>query len=123
MTTIRLSALTSEWPTSNVTRQEHHYAQAAKAKDIRRRAKIAAMGLEPMMGPAQITATISWADERHRDVDNVSLKAAIDGLKDAGLIADDCTCHLLRVAREVGPKHNDAGRIHVELRLETVGER
>lgn len=60
--------------------------------------------------PVVITLTVTPPDRRRRDVDSFALayKAAVDGLRDAGVIADDSWTHVpemrIRVAEPDGTK-------------------
>ena len=93
-----------------------HYMKLARAKRL---AKDEAMALVyeqvGMGGPetpydsAHITITWVAGDKRRRDPDNLfaSMKPYIDGLVDAGLIADDSAMHVSYTLRyERGDKNN-----------------
>lgn len=118
--TLRLDLGTDELPTANVTRKEHHFAQARKAKILREQVHIMARRKGAVPVPARLTAHISWGDNIHRDVDNVSLKAIIDGLVDAGVLPDDWWQPLPQVMRIAGPIHGIRGRVHLEVTVETL---
>ncbi len=79
------------------------YAKAAAVKRYRRLAReaVEAEGIESgPWGHATVGATFHYKIKRRRDQDNAmaSLKAAYDGLVDAGLIIDDDFEHLERLA-------------------------
>lgn len=120
MNTITFQHSSTDWPTANAIRREHHYAQARTSKTLRTLAKLKARDMGTVNTPARLIATISWADNIHRDLDNVSLKAITDGLVDAGVIPDDCTCHVVEVVRRLGPKHTKKGSVQVSISLETI---
>jgi len=80
------------WPNA----RPHHMAKARAAKAYRHEAKLAAKQAMGRAVPvrwteATIQATFRFTTARRRDPDNclAALKAAFDGLRDAGLIADD----------------------------------
>jgi crossover junction endodeoxyribonuclease RusA len=72
-----------------------HWAKKAKAvKEYRRRAWALArkaMRTPPRWKEAEARAVFYWPDRRRRDRDNAqaSLKAAWDGITDAGMLEDD----------------------------------
>lgn len=53
----------------------------------------------PPLGRAKVTAELRWVDRRRRDASNYmpTIKAAIDGLVDAQVLADDDDEHLLEL--------------------------
>ena len=93
--------------------KRHHYMKVANAK---RHAKDHAIALvyeqgrpETPYDSAHITITWVAGDKRRRDPDNLfaSMKPYIDGLVDAGLIADDSAMHVSYTLRyERGDKNN-----------------
>ncbi len=80
-----------EWLRSNDRR--HYHAAAALTRKWRETAAWRARQarLPKIVGPVEITAIIHRADKRKADAPNSwpSVKAAIDGLVDAGVIPDD----------------------------------
>lgn len=71
-----------------------HWAKIAQAKRLaRREAWAVAMRAKegPPMAKASLKPVFYWPDRRRRDDDNAvaSLKAARDGLADAGVVVDD----------------------------------
>ncbi len=97
-----------------------HWAQRARAvKAYRQQAWVAgAQALAGQDGPewtnATEQATFYWPDARRRDRDNASamLKAAFDGLVDAGILSDDRG--LTHQPVEFAVDKNDP---HVEIRI------
>lgn len=68
---------------------------------LRNRARLAVLESGVTSGPwplASVTATFYHRDERRRDPDNymAMLKGAYDGMRDAGLLVDDDSKHLIR---------------------------
>lgn len=76
----------------NANHRMHWAKKAEKTKAIRWRARWAAKtsGIK-RMDQAHLTVHIHWPDKRRRDEHNITptIKAAIDGLIDAGLLPDD----------------------------------
>lgn len=68
---------------------------------------------------ATLVVETRWPDRRIRDADNVApmSKAAIDGVVQAGLLADDNSKILLRTAYEIGEVKKDSDWVACWLRL------
>ena len=91
---IILEVPTVQLLTSN---QRLHWAvKAERTKLIRHRAYIAARDAITPMEAAHLTVGITWPDRRERDAHNIipTLKAAIDGIVQAGLLPDDSDRYL-----------------------------
>ncbi len=73
----------------NSNHRTHWAVRARKQRQLRAQAKAACQGLNPLAGRLTLTVSFRFPDKRHRDLDNYSLKAAVDGAVDAGLIPDD----------------------------------
>ena len=78
------------------------FAKAAAAKKYRRLAREAVEEEQIDSAPwptVEVTAHFFHANKRRRDADNAigSLKAAYDGIVDAGLVIDDDPEHMLRM--------------------------
>ncbi|WEB41532.1 hypothetical protein MOV08_21165 [Streptomyces yunnanensis] len=77
----------------NSNHRVHHYRRARIVKALRNAAKEAAAGLPALdgCGPVRIIAVLHPHDRRRRDPANwyPSVKAAVDGLVDAGVLTDD----------------------------------
>ena len=73
----------------------HYFAKAKATKMYRRMAAVIAVSAScndrPQWAQATAQATFYFAQNRNRDKDNLlaSLKAAFDGIADAGVVADD----------------------------------
>jgi len=71
-------------------------ARAAAVKWYRESARLIALVAlsrkKPLWTKARVRCRFYFADRRRRDRDNLlaSMKAAFDGLADAGVVADDC---------------------------------
>lgn len=106
------------WINSN---QRLHRMQTAKlTKQWREAGKAASEGLPPFTCPVHVTAYI-WKPRRGRyDVLNLwpSLKAVIDGIVDAELLADDDHSHI------TGPdmRHGGIGPARIVLEIEPIKE-
>lgn len=111
---------TKSLPTANGQRREHYHVQARAAKDLRAQACAIGKGLGRVDTPAQITIAVGKAHGGRWDVDNVSAKAIIDGLVDAGMLPDDNTRYLKRVTKEEGPRHERKGLVVVRVVVETM---
>ncbi|HWL54289.1 MAG TPA: hypothetical protein VNQ90_17750 [Chthoniobacteraceae bacterium] len=88
-------------PNCVVATRGGRFAKASAVKRYRAMAKEAVEAACVETGPwerALATVTFFWPDNRRRDEDNAvaSLKAAYDGIVDAGLIVDDNSRHLRR---------------------------
>lgn len=85
----------------------HWRKRAEKSRRYRRAARWIAMeaqgGTPRNWSRAVARVTFTWPDARRRDADNAiaSLKAAFDGLVDAGVVSDDSTA----VLRRPEPEH------------------
>jgi crossover junction endodeoxyribonuclease RusA len=90
----------------------NRYARAALIKTIRMVTKHRALGI-PHMGRARITLEYVPRDTRRRDALNLAptLKAAVDGIVDAGILVDDDDAHCEQIPRILpkGPAFNARG--------------
>ena len=102
----------------------HHMVKAKAVRRYRRAAWACALeaqaplfGRRPRWAAAKASATFYFPDRWQRDADNLlaSLKAAFDGLADAGLIADDAGLTHAPVVVDV-----DADNPRVEIRLDKL---
>jgi len=66
---------------------------------------------EPLSGRLSVKINATMPDKRRRDLDNI-LKAALDGLQNAGIYLDDCQIDALEVRR--GPVQKP-GRLKIEI--------
>lgn len=117
---IRLEVRRRDWITAN---QRHHYHERGRrVKVIRTAARIKAeMDEIAPRDRARILVVVRWPDRRRRDVHNLfpTIKAAVDGLVDAGVLPDDDDTHLigpdLRVDRDtLAPKDRVVLTMHLE---------
>ena len=100
----------------------HWRSKAAATKALRQAARdAAAIAMrstdEPLpMGAAKVTVTYRVADRRRRDRDNLlaMLKAAFDGIADAGLVEDDADFTYAPVRLDVVGRNGDVG-VSVEV--------
>lgn len=95
----------TEWLSSN---QRLHWARRAKlTRTWREAACWRAIGAKLPLGLARvsITATIHRTDNRRADAHNrlPTIKAAIDGVVDAGVLLDDSDKHIASLTIEAGP--------------------
>lgn len=87
----------------------YHWAvRARRSRTIRRMAWLEARsaGLEPEAGPVAVTVTVAYPRRGRHDPENFapSWKPAIDGLVDAGVLPDDDSTHVTRVACRADPR-------------------
>lgn len=102
-----------EWINSNDRR--HRQAEAKLTKAWRAAGREAAAGSPTFTERVHITATIHKAREGRWDPNNLwpSVKAAVDGIVEAGVLADDDWKHVLGPDMRKGAK--GAPRIVLEL--------
>lgn len=88
--------ITLIWPTAdlinlNAERTWHHQRRARMVRAIRAEVAAMAADLHRFDGQVTITARFRWHDARRRDTSNLlpTIKAAVDGLVDAGVLPDD----------------------------------
>lgn len=103
------------WLSSNATTNRHwrHRQQVTKAWR-KAAAWIARVDrVQPFHRPVHITGTIHRANRQVWDVDGavVTIKAAIDGLRDAGVLAGDDHRYVRSVTSEWGEPDPDAPRL------------
>ena len=107
------------WLTANG--RLHWAAKASRTKRIRRLAFLLAQKL-PAMDAANIHAAISYPTARRADPANASptVKAAIDGIVDAGVLPDDDHRHVPGVTFSRGPDTGTTGLYRISLTLEPL---
>lgn len=93
-----MSTITFAVPTGRIlnANQRSHWAKRAElTRFLRAEAMLHAID-HPRMDRAHLTVHVGWPDKRRRDVHNIfpTIKAAIDGFIDAGLLPDDSDAHL-----------------------------
>lgn len=94
--------------------QRSHWAVKANAvRGVREVVAHLASGLPTVLVP--VTVGIDWhvPDRRHRDVDNIAptLKPAIDGLRDAGVLPEDHSLIVTRTWQRI--THSDGWGIEI----------
>lgn len=107
------------WVSTNSQRHKHHQAQAAVVAPWRRAAAEAALNTPAVSQPAAVTATIHKTRNNRWDIDGIvpTVKACIDGLRDAGVLAEDNDQHIAALTVRVGCVCRDP---RVELRIEAL---
>ncbi|HCS2945820.1 TPA: hypothetical protein OQU49_004438, partial [Shigella flexneri] len=98
----------------------HHMDRARRTKTIRQLAGTLARSTGPF-NTVTIDAVISYPSSRRADPHNVMgtvIKAAIDGLVDAGTIPDDNAKHLTKTSIELGPPTRQPGTYRVTLNIQ-----
>ena len=117
------------WPVDqlvnlNAERSLHHYQRARLVRPIREAFRHAAVDLAPLDGPVVVVGRFQWADRRVRDTSNwlPTLKAAVDGLVDAGVIArdDDKTVRDTRIGPDGAPSKGLRGHARITVSIEEV---
>jgi len=106
----------------NSNQRLHRMAQAKLTKTWRQASATAAHGLEPFTTQVHIIAHIFKPRGGRWDPNNLwpTVKAAVDGLVDAGLLADDDHKHLIGPDMRAGGKGNP--EIVLEIREVDHGE-
>ena len=122
--TITLTIPTSEWLSSN---QRLHWAQKARrTRSIRTRAFMTARaalhagGITPHEGRTLVHALIAYPTRHKADPPNAypTVKAAIDGMVDAGVFPEDNSEHVV-LSFDRDPDKSPAGTYRVTLTMET----
>lgn len=109
-----------EWWTSND--RPHWQVRRRRTEAVRTRARLAARTLPPM-GRIALDVAVSTPTARRFDPHNIAgtvLKAAIDGLVDAGVIPDDDAAHLTAVTIRRGTPTGERGTYQLTLTLTPV---
>lgn len=123
MTTVTVPAL-APWITGNASTNRHWRHRQGLVKAWRETAALHARAAArtPVASPFAITATIYKPTNRLWDVDGAvsTLKACIDGCRDAGLIQADDHRHLRSLTIHAGPV--DPTHPRVELTIEHLEE-
>lgn len=105
-----------EWISANA--REHHMVKAAKTKAWRAAAEAhaRAAGIPPL-ARVHFTAEPRWTDKRRRDALNAAptIKAVIDGIVDAGVIADDADRYVSGVEVRNGPPATGIARLRITI--------
>jgi Holliday junction resolvase RusA-like endonuclease len=105
------------WLTTNG--RDHWAVKNAGTKTWRRSTWALTKGTRPIQGPVKITATIIKPTRHRYDLDGhvPTVKACIDGLRDAGVITEDHTGVVPELTLRAGEPARRAG---VLLRIESI---
>lgn len=122
---IEFSIATSDVISANG--REHHMTKARKTRTVRLMAMLEATKLTfqrptPLIDKAHVTVSIGWQPlKRKRDADNLAptVKAAIDGMVDAGIFEDDNDEHRLSTKYTTYPR-SEAGRVWLRFEFSEV---
>lgn len=121
MTTVTVPAL-APWVTANASTNRHWRHRQGLVKAWREAAALHARAAArtPVRSPFAVTATVYRADRRLWDVDGAvsTLKACIDGCRDAGLIQADDHRHMIALTVIAGAP--DPTHPRVELTIEPL---
>ena len=101
---------------NNSNTREHYMVKARKRAAMREAMRLLARDATPVHGKVRLLVGFAFPDRRHRDLDNLEIKGAIDGLVDAGVIEDDRSTVLTAVTRW-RMEHKSEWK-YVELRFE-----
>lgn len=108
----------------NAERRLHHHARAQLVRRLRDAFRSLAADVHPITGPIEVIGRFQWADRRRRDTSNwlPTLKAAVDGLEDAGVIPrdDDTFIRDTRIGPEPEPAPGLAGYCRITITLREV---
>lgn len=101
---------------NNSNKREHYQVKARKRAAMREAMRLLAQQATPVPGKVRLLVGFAFPDRRHRDLDNLEIKGAIDGLVDAGVMDEDRSTVLVSVTRW-RMEHKSRSR-YVELRFE-----
>lgn len=119
------------WPVDqlvnlNAERSMHHQQRAKLVRPLRDAFRALAVDVAPLTGPVIVTGRFQWADKRVRDTSNwlPTLKAAVDGITDAGVLAkdDDTTVLDTRIGVDLPPAPGLAGYCRITVTIEEVAD-
>lgn len=118
--TITVDIPSAMWLSSN---HRHHWRQkAARTADIRTLARHACKGVEPVAGPVVITAHVGYPPRVHiADAPNAwdSIKPAIDGIVDAGVLIGDDSAVIVEHRFLRDPERTPRGRYRLTIHITT----
>jgi len=105
----------------NAERSMNRFTRARLVKPIREAARSLGAGHPMIDGPVNIEARFQWADARVRDTSNwlPTVKAMVDGLVDAGVLArdDDRTVRHTGIGVDLPPQPGLKGYTQIVLTL------
>lgn len=116
MSTLELEIPRDWWMTSN--QRLHWAAKAKRTRWIRQAAALAARGTRHHR-QAHVTAYVAYPRNNRADPANAypTIKAAIDGLVDAGVLGDDDSTHLPALTIRRDPPTGRTGLYRIRLVL------
>lgn len=120
MTTILVDIPSAMWLHSN--QRLHRMQVAARTRDIRLLAKHASRDTAPVPGPVVLTVHVGYPPRVHRvDVPNAypSIKAAIDGCVDSGVLTDDSSEVIVEHRFRRDPERTPRGTYRLTLHITT----
>lgn len=110
-----LLSITAPGPFLRTNRRDHFHQRAILTRTWREAAAWEAkrQHLPVFEGPVRVTATFHRADKRQHDLDGLAptAKAAIDGLRDAGVLAGDDTRYIPELVLRAGEQWADAALV------------
>lgn len=109
------------WVSTNSNRHKHHHQQAAAVRPWRTLAAEVAAGHPPVTGRVIVEAVVHKSRNNRWDIDGITptVKACIDGLRDAGVLEEDDDQHIIALNLRVGCVCKPA---RVELRVWPASE-
>ena len=115
---IRVQIPTAEFISANA--RLHWAEKARRTRTIRQRAMLAARAarVDPAPIPCLVTVTITRPrGGRLRDAENASptVKACLDGLRDAQVLAEDDRKHVVAITYRIAPKNRADDRYGIEI--------
>lgn len=103
-------------PPITANQRTHWAVRAREVRTLRNTTAVLAHGLAPIETACTIGIVWHVPDRRRRDVDNIapSLKPAIDGLRDAGLIPEDHSSIVTATWQRIEQSDGWGVEIHLE---------
>lgn len=120
MTTITVDIPSAMWLSSN--QRKHRMEVASRTRDIRTLAKHAARSIPPVTGPVVVTVYVGYPPQVHRvDPPNAypSIKAALDGIVDAGVLIGDDSAVIVEHRFVRDPERTPRGRYRLTVHITT----
>lgn len=121
-----MSTLHFEIPTTLYLSQNdrlHFRKKAERTQALRLLARAVASCHDRVPTPCRMTVDVGWPDKRRRDRSNAAstIKALLDGVVEAGVLADDSDEHIVS---ETYTSHveGNKGRIHLDITFDPIQE-